>query len=95
MVDQDENLSKVDTTLTDENGKYVFKDLEKGNYKIRADYDSSSYDLTLRYATEDKTKDSDGYKVGDNIIEIGIDIALYFRNVKLDKAAEAAALAGN
>ncbi len=30
-----------------------------------------------------------------NFIEIGIDIALYFRNVKLDKAAEAAALAGN
>ena len=47
-VDQDENLSKVDTTLTDENGKYVFKDLEKGNYKIRADYDSSAYDLTDR-----------------------------------------------
>ena len=88
-VDQDENLSKVDTTLTDENGKYVFKDLEKGNYKIRADYDSSAYDLTLRYATEDKTKDSDGYKVGDNIIEIGIDRNnMGYPGIRLDQKTE-------
>ena len=66
----DNNMKKISDATTDNDGKYMFKDLDVGRYKIRANYNSSLYDLTLRYATEDTTKDSDGYKVDDNIIEI-------------------------
>ena len=69
-LDSDNNMKKISDATTDNDGKYIFKDLDVGRYKIRANYNSSLYDLTLRYATEDKTKDSDGYKVDDNIIEI-------------------------
>ena len=69
-LDSDNNMKKISDATTDNDGKYMFKDLDVGRYKIRANYNSSLYDLTLRYATEDTTKDSDGYKVDDNIIEI-------------------------
>lgn len=53
-------------TTTDKDGYYEFKDLDKGRYKLLLEYDSSKYDLTLRYATEDTSKDSDAYKVDDS-----------------------------
>lgn len=69
-LDSSNNVTKVEETVTNKNGEYIFKDLDTGRYKIRANYDGSKYDLTLRYATEDTTHDSDGYKIDENIIEI-------------------------
>ncbi len=69
-LDNDNNLSKVADSITDENGKYKFKDLEVGRYKIRLDYNSELYDLTLRYATEDVSIDSDAYKISEGLLEI-------------------------
>lgn len=57
--------AKVAETTTNKDGYYEFKDLDKGRYKIILNYDANKYDLTLRYATEDTSKDSDAYKVND------------------------------
>lgn len=66
-LDNDNALVEVAKTSTDKNGYYEFKDLDVGRYKVRFyDYNSSKYDLTLRYATEDTAKDSDAYKISDN-----------------------------
>lgn len=69
-LDTEGNMKVVDDTTTNENGEYKFKDLPLGRYKIRANYDSSLYDLTLRYATEDKEHDSDAYKISESEVEI-------------------------
>lgn len=69
-LDSDNNLTKVEETVTDKNGLYKFYDLDVGRYKIRANYNNSLYDLTLRYATEDTTIDSDAYKIGEGVVEI-------------------------
>lgn len=57
------SLVNVGETTTDENGYYKFDKLEKGVYRIRSKYNSELYDLSLRYATEDRAKDSDAYKI--------------------------------
>lgn len=69
-IDNSNNLNKVEDTVTDKNGNYKFKNLNLGRYKIRANYNKDVYDLTLRYATEDQTKDSDAIKVEDGVVEI-------------------------
>ena len=69
-LDTENNLTKVSDTVTDSNGNYKFKDLDVGRYKVRATYDKSKYDLTLRYATADKAIDSDAYKIQDGLVEI-------------------------
>ena len=56
---------KIKETTTDENGKYIFNDLDIGKYNILLSYDGSKYDLTLRYASTDEKIDSDAYKVSD------------------------------
>lgn len=61
-----EELNKVADTVTDENGYYVFNNLDVGRYKIRAKYDVNKYDLALRYATMDTSKDSDAYLIDNN-----------------------------
>lgn len=63
-------MTKIDDTVTNDNGYYSFKNLDVGRYKIRASYDKNNYDLTLRYATEDRTIDSDAYKIEDGLVEI-------------------------
>lgn len=73
-LDYDNNLSEVGTTVTDKNGKYKFKDLPSGRYKIRSAYDNSLYDLTLRYATEDFEHDSDAYKVEEGEKQTTVEI---------------------
>ncbi len=65
-ISETDELDKVADTTTDENGYYEFNNLEKGRYKIRAKYDVNKYDLTLRYATEDTSKDSDAYLIDSN-----------------------------
>ena len=45
---------------------YKFENLDVGRYKVRSKYNTTTYDLTLRYATEDRAKDSDGYKISDD-----------------------------
>lgn len=73
-LDSDNNLSEAGNAVTDKEGKYKFKDLESGRYKVRSAYDNKLYDLTLRYATEDFEHDSDAYKVEEGekqtIVEI-------------------------
>ena len=65
-LDNDNALTEVARATTNKDGYYEFKDLDIGRYKVRFnDYDSSKYDLTLRYATEDTAKDSDAYKIND------------------------------
>lgn len=70
-INPDNEMVKVDSTTTDSNGKYIFKDLDVGRYKIQVNYKDSLYDLTLRYATEDYEHDSDGYKIQEGLAEIG------------------------
>lgn len=60
------SLKKIDEKSTDENGNYEFSKLDSGNYIVRATYDTSKYDLTLRYATENINIDSDAYKIDDS-----------------------------
>ena len=64
-VGSNNTVTKVLETVTNEDGYYQFKDLDKGRYKVRLNYDTNLYDLTLRYATEDTDKDSDAYKIND------------------------------
>ena len=69
-LDTENNLTKIDDTVTDDNGKYKFKNLDVGRYKVRASYNKEAYDLTLRYATIDTTVDSDAYKIEEGVVEI-------------------------
>ena len=70
-VKSDGGLQNIAETSTDAEGKYKFENLDVGRYKLRSKYNASVYDLTLRYATEDRSKDSDAYKVdNDGTIEI-------------------------
>lgn len=69
-IDSDNNLTKIQDTTTDKNGYYKFENLNVGRYKIRANYNDSLYDLTLRYALEDTTIDSDAYKIESGVVEI-------------------------
>ena len=69
-VDSKNDMKKVEDTVTDKNGYYKFKNLDVGKYKVRASYNKETYDLTLRYANEDTTKDSDAYKVEEGLAEI-------------------------
>ncbi|MBR4350913.1 MAG: hypothetical protein IKP98_01675 [Bacilli bacterium] len=69
IVDNAE-LDLVGEKTTLDNGTYTFENLDKGFYKLRFNYDSDSYDLSLRYAIEDTDKDSDAYKISDGIAEI-------------------------
>ena len=62
----DNSLKKIDEKSTDENGNYEFSKLDSGNYIVRASYNTDKYDLTLRYATENTSIDSDAYKIDDN-----------------------------
>ena len=64
-------LEKVAETATDGNGNYEFTNLDKGRYKIRGKFDASKYDLALRYATDDTSKDSDAYLIdNEGTVEI-------------------------
>ena len=69
-LDAENNMNKIEDTVSDENGKYKFKNLEVGRYKVRANYNKDLYDLTLRYATVDTTSDSDAYKIEEGTVEI-------------------------
>ena len=40
------NNSEVATTTTNENGEYEFRDLSRGKYKVKVEYDSTYYYLT-------------------------------------------------
>ena len=64
------NQEYVKETTTLSSGVYTFDNLEKGFYKVRFNYDDSEYDLTLRYATEDTSIDSDAYKITNGVAEI-------------------------
>ena len=66
----DNNVELVKETTTLESGVYTFDNLDKGFYKIRFNYDSSLYDLSLRYAIEDTNIDSDAYKLDEGLAEI-------------------------
>ena len=56
--------------ILDELEYYVFDNLDKGFYKLRFNYDSELYDLSLRYAIEDTNIDSDAYKIAEGLAEI-------------------------
>lgn len=82
-------VNKGETT-TDKDGAYKFENLEAGLYKIRMQYDSGKYDLTLRYGTENRAIDSDAYKIKEGLAEIsskhtpkqidGIDLTIFDNN---------------
>ena len=65
-VKNDGSLQNIAETSTNKDGFYIFENLDVGRYKIRSKYDLGTYDLTLRYATENRSIDSDGYKVSDD-----------------------------
>ena len=65
-VKGDGSLQNMAETSTDAEGNYKFENLDVGRYKIRSKYNTGDYDLTLRYATENRAIDSDGYKVSDD-----------------------------
>ena len=67
--ENDKNI-KVKDTKTDKDGKYIFNDLNIGDFFIDFEYDGSKYDLSLRYATNDESIDSDAYKVSDTLARI-------------------------
>lgn len=69
-LDSLNNETKIEDVVTDSNGYYIFKNLDVGRYKIKASYDKNKYDLTLRYAIEDTSIDSDAYKVEEGRFEI-------------------------
>ena len=69
-LDSENNLTKIEDTVSDKDGKYIFKNLDVGRYKVRASYNKEAYDLTLRYATVDTTVDSDAFKIEDGLVEI-------------------------
>lgn len=56
---------KIGTTSTNDKGKYLFKNLEKGSYYLELDYNGAKYDLTRRYASIDESIDSDAYKISE------------------------------
>ena len=88
-LDEEDNLTKIDDTTTDKDGNYKFSNLDVGRYKVRASYDKSLYDLTLRYATEDAAVDSDAYKVEDGIAEIsGKRVPTEVDGIRVDRTAE-------
>ena len=60
------SLQNIAETSTDAEGNYKFENLDVGRYKVRSKYNASVYDLTLRYATENRALDSDAYKVDDD-----------------------------
>lgn len=65
-----EDSVKVSETVTDNDGKYVFNNLDTGSYYIDLSYNGKEYDLTRRYASMDEKIDSDAYKVSDEIARI-------------------------
>ena len=70
-VSSNGSLENKGETSTDKDGNYKFENLEPGRYKIRSNYNTTVYDATLRYATENTAIDSDAYKVNDDgILEI-------------------------
>ena len=81
------------TSVTNKNGEYSFTNLDAGFYKVRIEYNSGSYDLTLRYASENRSIDSDAYKIKEGLAEIsgknapgtvdGIDLTV-FENSKAE-----------
>lgn len=60
-----DSSTKIFETTTDKDGNYIFKDLDIGRYYIDLNYNSSIYDLSLRYATENQATDSDAYIVNE------------------------------
>lgn len=69
-LDTENKLTEIENTVTNEEGKYIFKNLDVGRYKIRASYNKEAYDLALRYATIDTAVDSDAYKISEGVVEI-------------------------
>ena len=67
---ENNELKKVTETTTDENGNYRFEKIDNGHYKIQISYDKEKYDVTLRYANENRNIDSDAYKIKEGIAEI-------------------------
>ena len=68
-VDGEEH-TKVAESTTNKDGRYEFKNLDIGKYYIDINYDGKQYDLTLRYASDNETIDSDAYKVSDTVARI-------------------------
>jgi hypothetical protein len=66
----DDTIELVGNTTTNSKGVYTFDNLDKGFYKIRLNYDSSLYDLALRYGIENIDIDSDAYKLDEGLAEI-------------------------
>lgn len=66
-LDSYNNCKEIETTLTDENGKYSFTKLDVGRYKVNFLYNPDEYDVTNRYFTNDTSIDSDAYKVSSEI----------------------------
>ena len=60
----------VSESITDNDGKYVFNNLDTGSYYIDLSYNGNEYDLTRRYASMDEKIDSDAYKVSSEIARI-------------------------
>lgn len=84
-------LTEASKTIdTDKNGNYKFENLEPGFYRVRLEYSNATYDLALRYGSENTATDSDAYKISDGLAEIsgkfvpgtrdGIDLTVFDNN---------------
>ena len=69
-VEQGKLVDTGKTVTTNKKGEYEFKNLDAGFYKVRIEYNSGSYDLALRYGSENRATDSDAYKIKEGLAEI-------------------------
>ncbi len=62
----DEKGQTIASSITDENGAYIFNNLSSGNYIVVFLYDMANYDVTT-YGAEDQTKNNDAVTMKVNI----------------------------
>lgn len=60
-----ENKKIIGTTLTDNNGKYAFSNLQKGQYQILFEYNNKEYNLTEYKKVETEEINSNAIKMED------------------------------
>lgn len=78
----------VGTTLTDTNGKYIFENVENGNYIITFDYNSERYKVTkYQVGTAKSTENSDAVSkrvtINGNTETLGVTDVLTINNIGL------------
>ena len=66
LLSINEKGQTIASSITDQNGAYIFNNLTAGNYIVVFLYDMASYDVTS-YGAEDQTKNNDAVTMNINI----------------------------